>query len=157
MYIIGAMNTKTPNSLRTYQIFFVALGVVCAAAIATNLIVRRVPAHDATIESDLSSISGAIDSYASTQSRLPAQLSDVSGLSAATQKRLSDYDYTPDIGYSYQLCATFLGSDRTSVKSYAVPNGAPDPSRHGRGLACFQYTAQVYGNGPLGQPVSPAQ
>jgi hypothetical protein len=145
------------RTIRNYQIFFVALGIFCIAAIATNLIVRRVPTHDATIESDLTAISNAVDYYVSTQSSLPAKLSDVSGLSPATQKRLSDYEYAPNIGYSYQLCATFLGTDLSTAKPYVVPNGSPDPSRHGAGRTCFQYTAQTINNLPSGQPVPQAQ
>ncbi len=147
--------TKRP--IQSYQIFFVILGVICIAAIVSNLMLRRVPAHDATVESDLSAISNAIDSYASTQSILPAQLSDVSGLSPATQKRLSDYTYTPNIGDSYQLCATFLGKDISTAKPYTVASGAPDTSRHGIGRICFQYTVQAINNVPPGRPVPQAQ
>jgi len=151
------MNTKITSSLRPYQIFFAVLGAVCVAAIATNLVVRRVPVHDATAANDLVSISNAIDQYASTQSRLPASLSDVSGLASATQKRLGSYEYTPLTASTYQLCATFLGTGSSTANSYPVPSGAPDPSRHGAGRACFHYNALTYTGGPLGRPVPPAQ
>jgi|GEM_PF-2284413 len=153
------MNTKTPNSLRAYQIFFVALGVVCAAAIATNLVIRRVPVHDASAESDISAIYGAIDSYVSTQGRLPTNLADVSGLSSATQKRLGDYDYQPGASYSYQICATFQGAGKNTAKPYinTPAPGYSDPSRHGTGRTCFSYTAQPYNNGPVGKPIPQAQ
>lgn len=153
------MSTKTTNrALRRYQTFFVVLGVLCVAAIALNLVVRRVPAHDATIESDFSSIYSAIDSYASQHSQLPAKLSDVTGLNGSIEKRLAEYEYVPSFDYSYQLCATFLGEGNNTVRPYiSTPaKGFPDTSRHGKGRECFTYTASQ-GISPLDNRPSPVQ
>src|SRR5688572_20854410 len=130
---------KTNNSIRVYQIFFLALGIFCAGAIAFNLVVRRVPVHDATIESDLTAIASAIESYVAVQSfspaKLPADLSELTELSAATKKRLGEYEYIPVSATQYQLCATFLaaGDSRNAGKSYGIANGYADPTQHGKG------------------------
>lgn len=141
------MNTKTANPLRIYQLFFLALGIFCIGAITINLIVRRAPVHDATIEADFTSIAGAIDSYVAAQSmmppKLPASLSDLSELPSATQKRLGDYDYNPISTSRYQLCATFLTASegRNAGKPYyGTENDYVDPSRHSKGRECFTYT-----------------
>ncbi len=144
------MNIKTTNKLRSYQIFFLALGIFCVAAIATNLAVRRVPVHDATIESDLNSISGAIDSYATAHQALPPSLNQLEGLSSATQKRLTSYEYTASNLGSYQLCATFLAAGKGISQPYgspARPGSSPDTSRHSKGRQCFNY--QISSGGPI--------
>jgi len=129
--------------------FFLALGIFCAAAIAVNVVVRRVPVHDANAESDIGAIAGAIDSYAMEQGMLPSDLTQLSGLSAATKKRLPSYDYVPAGLSQYQLCATFLapGQNQSIPKPYNVANGYADPANHGKGRECFTY--QVTQNYPM--------
>jgi hypothetical protein len=154
-FTTGTMNTKTPKTpntpspsitprpLRTYQVFFLTLGAFCALAIAVNLVVRRVPVHDATIESDLSSIASAIDSYASTQSvaapTLPANLSQLTEISDTTKRRLSQYEYHPRSISQYELCATFLatGQRRNVGKPYSASYA--DTTNHVKGRECFTY------------------
>jgi hypothetical protein len=137
-------NKKT-NPLRPYQVFFVALGVFCALAIVSNLVVRRVPVHDATIESDLTSIAGAIESYAANQGALPTELSQLTELSNATKKHMAEYEYVPTGINQYQLCATFLaaGTGRNAGKYGPYGSGYADPSQHGKGRECFAYRATL--------------
>jgi len=135
------MNIKMSNPLRRYQIFFLALGVFCVAAVAVNLVVRRVPVHDATIENDLAAIASAVDAYSANHNSLPDNLTQLTGLSPATKKRLSDYEYIPGRTNQYELCATFLGVGQSTVKSYAPLGGTDDTSVHGKGRECFTYRA----------------
>jgi type II secretory pathway pseudopilin PulG len=136
------------KSLNTYKIFFVIMGIVSVGAIATNLLVRQGPVRDANAVDDLRSISGAMDGYMLRQSQLPASLSDLSGLSAATRQRLSNYEYIPGSSTMYKLCTTFesKSTDDTTVKIYPAPGNA-DPGMHGAGRQCFSYIANS------GQPV----
>lgn len=144
------MSTKTPRSLlRRYQLFFVGLGIFCAAAIAVNLVVRQGPVHDATVESDIRSITEAINASITVQAAtLPTSLTEVYGLSGGIKKRLRDYTYTVTGPYQYQICATFTAASegRSGNRYYPLGTG-DDPAVHGKGRQCFQYT--VSSNSPL--------
>ncbi|HVQ43999.1 MAG TPA: hypothetical protein VMT30_03470 [Candidatus Saccharimonadia bacterium] len=145
------MSTKTPNPLHRYQVFFAALGVVCAAAIAFNLVVRQGPVRDATTESDIRAISQAIGAGTPVAVVLPARLTDVTGLSAATQKRLGDYQYTVTSPSSYQICATFAAAAQGREGQYYPLGTGDDPGTHGQGRQCFRYTVSNFGINLPGQ------
>jgi len=133
--------------MKPYYRFIVALVIVSVVAAGAELLVRRGPAHDNTIVSDLSSIQSMVDSYYLSENKLPSSLSTLS-LDADIKSRLTQYDYNVLARDRYQLCATFLttsstpGDTRYSAPVAPSPGGVtpPNPAMHGKGRQCFTYT-----------------
>jgi hypothetical protein len=126
--------------MKKYYICLLALLIFCAAAVASNTILRRGPLHDNQVSTDLDSINTAISGYATSHSSLPPSLSAVSVTDdPGVSGRLSAYTYQPGNGAQYKLCATFATASPTGQTSNGSP-GSPDTTIHGQGYVCFSYT-----------------
>lgn len=139
--------------MKRYYWFFGILAIASALAIASNVLLRRGPVHDAQVADDIRTIQQNVDNYYLAHNELPGSMA-VLGLTGGVSKRLPQYDYALTGALTYQICANFL-TVHHSTGRYAVPNNlgqVADPDEHGKGQQCFTY--QVI---PVNQPAFPLQ
>lgn len=124
--------------MKRYYIFFVILVVVCALAIASNILLRRGPAHDATAASDISQFQSEIYNYYDDKGELPESLDQIDVANTSAANRLGNYQYQRTSELTYKICTTFETNHHTS-DTYAPKSDEPNPDQHGKGLQCFSY------------------
>lgn len=135
--LFGALFLRTilPKKLYGMRRFFiifmmVAIGTICAFSIFGPTIEARLTRNDKLIASNLDIVSDAVNSYTSTNDRLPDSLSTLK-LADDAKKLVSDnlvsykkdtksssVNYLHDKTFYYQLCVTYKKASGTSNDIY---------------------------------------
>lgn len=137
-------------AIKPYYLFFAILTLIALAAIASNIVLRRGPVHDATVVQDIQVLQANIESYYLKQGQLPTSLGQLSLPGQTLADRLSNYDYQPTAAATYQLCATFQSDQTSAGNTYRTYPGTttPDPNTHAKGRQCFTYSTPPSSGGP---------
>ena len=134
--------------IKRSAVFTLCLSVVVILAVVAGLISIDSPGKarnkrlDKLTLQDLNSISRAVEAYQRTHEALPASLDQLIESREWSGHRLNipaseaRYEYRPQEGNAYELCAQF----RTTLDA-STDNGSDKFWHHGPGRSCFQLKA----------------
>ncbi len=151
----GAAQSMLPRFYFIGSIIAVVATIVTGFFFIESPFTQRLRSQDAARLSNLQEIKNAVDTYASTNRALPANLAALKmrqGIDAdpITKK---PYDYQLVNESQYKLCAVFETSNRDAAANdqYAYP---PDNGwLHDKGQTCFDETSYYLSNGQKGVPI----
>lgn len=127
------------------KLFTILLTSISLVVMTTLLIISvgyvRSRAADNRAVNDLVSIENGINSYYLKDSKLPENLSQLTGLRPEVTERLTDYSYSKVTDSRYQLCANFTND--TTSEAYKNYNNDEyvyyaNFSAHNKGNHCFK-------------------
>lgn len=137
--------------MKQYYIFFAILSVLIVAVVAGQTILGMGYTSDQNKSQDMQALATDIQTYATSNSHLPAELSEVT-ISPKLTEPLADYSYQIQSYNQYKLCANFVHSQASTTggqSPYDLTTNItePDTTAHKAGNTCFTFTvADVVAN-----------
>jgi len=148
VYYLWDIRFDSSQKSNTRSIFAVIAVVVTIAAVVCGFLITSGPGSarkkriDENRLQSLRNLFNAVNNYAYTENKLPANLQEINSNNYRTTEDLVDpetgkpYEYRPTGVDTYELCATFTTSNKNT--SYGVQDW-----QHDIGRTCFKQKAEI--------------